>query len=134
MYKPVMVELFCPTRHMDSNNEKGCRIVSDKVVLKTVTKQTLQSKLIVLLVLFAFLSAALVGGVSTYMNVTQKKDNIAESNRELTGQAASEIERFMSDAKGLTEALAATPTARSMDAAQIKEMIVAAQQKIRIWN
>ena len=124
-----MVELFCPTRHTDSNNEKGCRIVSDKVVLKTVTKQTLQSKLIVLLVLFAFLSAALVGGVSTYMNVTQKKDNIAESNRELTGQAASEIERFMSDAKGLTEALAATPTARSMDAAQIKEMIVAAQQK-----
>ena len=108
--------------------------MSDKVVLKTVTKQTLQSKLIVLLVLFAFLSAALVGGVSTYMNVTQKKDNIAESNRELTGQAASEIERFMSDAKGLTEALAATPTARSMDAAQIKEMIVAAQQKIRIWN
>ena len=88
-----MVELFCPTRHTDSNNEKGCRIVSDKVVLKTVTKQTLQSKLIVLLVLFAFLSAALVGGVSTYMNVTQKKDNIAESNRELTGQAASEIER-----------------------------------------
>ena len=91
--------------------------------------QTLQSKLILLLVLFAFLSAALVGGVSTYMNVTQKKDSIAEGNRELTGQAASEIERFMSDAKGLTEALAATPTARSMDVAQLKEMIVAAQQK-----
>ena len=51
--------------------------MNEKRVVKEMKNQTLQSKLILLLVLFAFLSAALVGGVSTYMNVIQKKESIA---------------------------------------------------------
>ena len=109
--------------------------MNDTRVLKVMEKQTLQSKLILLLVLFSFLSAALVGGVSTYMNVTQKKESIAESGRELTGQAASEMERFMSDAKGLTEALAATPTARSMGTRRkLRTCLWRRSKRIPIWS
>lgn len=67
-------------------------------------KNTLQTKLIILIVVFAFASAVLVGTMNTYLLVTSTKAKFVESNRIIATQMASEIERFMVDATGLVEA------------------------------
>jgi methyl-accepting chemotaxis protein len=82
-----------------------------------------------LIVVVAFLSATMVGAVNMYLSISSTKDKVAESNQTIASQIASEIERFMIDVQGLVEALAISPTAYSMDAAAVREMIVAAQQK-----
>ena len=92
-------------------------------------KNTLQFRLILLIALFSVVAATLVGGVNLYISSQTVKSDTLESNRVIAAQLSSEIERFMVDAKGLTEALAISPTAYSMDGAKIKEMIVAIQQK-----
>ncbi|KYZ76174.1 chemotaxis protein [Anaerosporomusa subterranea] len=92
-------------------------------------KKSLQMRLIMLIVVVAFLSATMVGAVNMYLSVSSTKDKVAESNQTIASQIASEIERFMIDVQGLVEALAISPTAYSMDAAAVREMIVAAQQK-----
>ena len=92
-------------------------------------KNTLQARLMVILVMFAFLSALIVGGVSTYLSIQSTEQKITESNKTIAIQIANEIDRFMDDAKALTETLALTPTASSMDAGKVRELILAAQQK-----
>jgi len=99
------------------------------VSLKNVMKNTLQTKLVAMLVGFSFLSVVIVGGVSMYLSVKSTEQKMIESNNAITVQISSEINRFMEDAKGLTETLAVSPTASSMDAAKIKELLLGAQQK-----
>jgi len=94
-----------------------------------VEKNTLQMRLIILLVLFSFLSAAIIGGVSSYMNVNVTREEIARNNLTIANQTAHEIEQFMDDDTKLMEVLALSPTAYSMDAAKFREMIITAQKK-----
>jgi methyl-accepting chemotaxis protein len=92
-------------------------------------KKSLQMRLIMLIVVVAFLSAAMVGAVNMYLSISSAKDKAADSNQTIASQIASEIERFMIDAQGLVETLALSPTAHSMDGASVREMILTAQQK-----
>lgn len=94
-----------------------------------VEKNTLQMRLIILLVLFSFLSAAIIGGVSSYMNVNITREEIARNNLTIANQTAHEIEQFINDDTKLLEVLALSPTAYSMDAAKFREMIITAQKK-----
>ena len=89
----------------------------------------LQTRLLILLVVFSLISAVVVGGINLYLSVTTAKTRIYENDAMLAKQIASEMNRFLNDAKGLTETLAASPTAASLDAAKIRELILAAQQK-----
>ena len=97
--------------------------------VKNVAKNTLQTKLVAMLVGFSFLAAVIVGGVSLYMSVESTQKRIVDSNSAMTVQIASEINRFMDNAKGMTETLAVSPTATSMDNSKIKAMLLGAQQK-----
>ncbi|MCE5287154.1 MAG: methyl-accepting chemotaxis protein [Pelosinus sp.] len=97
--------------------------------LVQMRKNTLQTKLVVILIIFSFLSALIVGGVSVYLSVRSTEQKIIESNEKIASQISNEIDRFLDDAKGLTETLALSPTAYSMDAGKIRELIIAAQQK-----
>jgi methyl-accepting chemotaxis protein len=90
---------------------------------------TLQTKLVGILVGFAFFSALLVGGVSMYLSIQSAEKQIVESNGTIAAQVASEINRFMADAQGLTETLAAAPEVIAMDADRTKSLLLAAQQK-----
>lgn len=92
-------------------------------------KDTLQMRLMVILVMFSFLSALIVGGVSMYLNIQSAEQKIIESNKTIAIQISSEINRFMDDAKGLTETLALSPTASSMNAGDVRELLIAAQKK-----
>lgn len=97
--------------------------------LGKIGKDTLQSKLVVMLALFAIFSAGIVGGVNVYLGLDADKRNVLESNRTVATQIAGEITQFMQDARGMTETLAVSPVMYSMDAAKIREMIINAQQK-----
>ncbi|WP_371364269.1 Methyl-accepting chemotaxis protein McpB [Sporomusa rhizae] len=92
-------------------------------------RDTLKMRLIILLVLFSSLSAALIGGVSSYINVNTSREEITRNNRTIANQTAYEIERFLQDDTYLLEILALSPTAYSMDAAKFREMIIIAKQK-----
>jgi len=92
-------------------------------------KNTLQVRLIMLIAIFSFVSATLVGGVNMYISSQAVRADTLVSNRSIAMQLASEIERFMVDVRGLTESLAISPTLYSLDGARIKEMILAVQQK-----
>ncbi|MDU4962274.1 MAG: methyl-accepting chemotaxis protein [Sporomusaceae bacterium] len=92
-------------------------------------KNSLQMRLMALIVAVAFFAAALVGSVNVYLSLTAAKEKAAETNRTIAAQLASEIERFIVDARGLVETLALSPTMHAMNGAAIKEMILVAQQK-----
>lgn len=92
-------------------------------------RDTLKMRLIILLVLFSSLSAALIGGVSSYINVNTSREEITRNNQTIANQTAYEIERFLQDDTYLLEILALSPTAYSMDAAKFREMIIIAKQK-----
>lgn len=92
-------------------------------------RNTLQIRLIILLVTFSLFSATVIGVVNSYMNVTNTKEAITRNNQTIANQTAHEIEQFMNDDKILLEVLALSPTAYSMDAAKFREMIVTAQKK-----
>lgn len=92
-------------------------------------KDTLQMRLIILLVLFSSLSAAVIGSVSSYMNVNTSRGEITRNNQTIANQIAYEIEQFLQDDTKLLEVLALSPTAYSMDAAKFREMIIVAKKK-----
>jgi methyl-accepting chemotaxis protein len=92
-------------------------------------KNTLQIRLIILLVIFSLFSATVIGGVSSYMNVTNTKEEITRNNQTIANQTAHEIEQFMNNDKLLLEVVALSPTAYSMDAAKFREMIITTQKK-----
>lgn len=92
-------------------------------------KNTLKARLTVLLAIFSFFAALVVGSVSTYMSATATIENTSSSNQNITVQIANEIEQFVNNDKTLLETLALSPTAYSMEAPAFKEMILAAKKK-----
>jgi methyl-accepting chemotaxis protein len=92
-------------------------------------KNTLQMRLMVIMVMFSFFSALIVGGVNVYLSIQSTEQKIIESNSTIAILISNEINRFMEDSKRLTETLAASSTVSSMDAGKIKELILTAQQK-----
>ncbi|AIF52599.1 methyl-accepting chemotaxis protein [Pelosinus sp. UFO1] len=92
-------------------------------------QRSLKTQLIIFFILFAVIPAAVGGAISIYMNVTSTKNSTIQSNSNTTLQIAKQIEIMLDDSKGMTEGLAASPTARSLDGAVIRDMIVNFQQK-----
>ena len=92
-------------------------------------KSTLQKKLVGMLIGFSFLTALIVGGLSIYLSIQSSEQKTTESNTTIALQLSSEINRFMDDAKGLTETLASSPEVISLEAEKAKSLIAAAQQK-----
>jgi len=90
---------------------------------------SLQFRLVALFILFAILPASAGGAVSLYMNITAAREDMAHDNGMLANQLGSEIKRLLDDSQGLVEALAASPTAQSMDGANVFDMITATQQR-----
>lgn len=89
----------------------------------------LKTRLMTLFILFAVLPAALGGLVSLYMNYNFAKQATQQSNELVGQQVGNQVRQLIESSQGLTEALAASPTAKSMDAAAIRDMIITAQQK-----
>lgn len=95
---------------------------------------SLKTRLIVLLVVFALVPACVSGVIGGYINSNSIREATIHSNLNTASQIGNEIARMIADARAMNETLAATPTAKSMDAAAIKEMIVAAQQKNPVFE
>lgn len=89
----------------------------------------LQTKLVVMVVGFSFFFAALVGGVTLYMSIQNSRAKIMESNATLANLVGHEIYSFMGNSQRLTETLAASPTVSSMNADQIKALLMKAKEK-----
>ncbi len=97
--------------------------------VKGTVQNELQTKIVVMLVVFSFLTAVVVGGVSLYMSIQSARQRIVEGNQVITRQVGSEINRFMDNARSLTETLAVSPEASAMEADKLKVLLVNAQQK-----
>ena len=69
-----------------------------------------------------------MAGVNTFLSVKAQKENAFESNQLVASRLASEIGIFVDQSRGLTETLAATSSARQLEAASLKEVILAAQK------
>ena len=89
---------------------------------------TFKARIIILLVVFSFLSAAVIGGVSSYRNIREMKETIFSSNQTIATQVSYEIERFMNDNTELITTLSLAPTTYSMDAGKLGELVRIAQK------
>jgi methyl-accepting chemotaxis protein len=92
-------------------------------------QRSLKSKLIIFFILFAVIPAGVGGAISMYMNATATKNAVVLSNSNTAMQIAKQVEIILDDSKGMTEGLAASPTARSLDGAALRDMIINFQQK-----
>lgn len=99
-----------------------------------IISSSLKTRLIVLFVLFAFIPACVGGIVGGYINSQSIKASTIVANQTTAEQIGGEITRMVDDARIFTETLAVSPTAKTMDAATVKEMIVAAQQKNSVFE
>ncbi len=99
-----------------------------------IITSSLKTRLIVLFVLFAFIPACVGGIVGGYINSQSIKASTIVANQTTAEQIGGEITRMVDDARIFTETLAVSPTAKTMDAAAVKEMIVAAQQKNSVFE
>ncbi|MDF2636184.1 MAG: methyl-accepting chemotaxis sensory transducer with Cache sensor [Pelosinus sp.] len=94
-----------------------------------IGKRSLRTKLIIFFILFAVIPAAVGGAISIYKNITSTKESAIHSNANTASQIGKQIEIMLDDAKGMTEGMAVSPTARSLDGAVIRDMIIGFQQK-----
>lgn len=94
-----------------------------------IVGNSLKVRLIVLLVLFAFLPACASGIIGGYINSQSVKEATILANHNTAGQIGNEISRMIDDARMVTETLAAAPNVKAMDPQSIKELILATQQK-----
>lgn len=92
-------------------------------------RNSLKTKLIACFILFAVIPAAVGGAISIYKNIATSKEVAIHSNTSTASQIAKQLEIMLDDAKGMTEGLASSPTARSLDGAVIRDMIINFQQK-----
>ncbi|MCC5465621.1 methyl-accepting chemotaxis protein [Pelosinus baikalensis] len=90
---------------------------------------SLRTKLVIFFILFAVIPAAVGGAISIYKNIITTKEVAVNSNNNTASQIAKQIEIMLDDSKGMTEGLAASPTARSLDGAVLRDMIINFQQK-----
>lgn len=96
--------------------------------------KSLKTRLIVLLVVFAFIPACISGIISGYINSQSALDSKVTANQSTAKLVGDEIDMLLEEARKSTEVIAATPTAKSMDAAAIKEMILGAQKSNKIFE
>ena len=94
-----------------------------------VGQRSLKAKLILFFILFAFIPAVIGGAISIYMNINANKSSAVNNNSNTATQLAKQIEIILDDSKGMVEGLALGPTARSLDGAAVRDMIIAVQQK-----
>lgn len=93
-----------------------------------LTTNSLKIRLIILLVVFAFLPACISGIIGGYINsqsIIESKIVANESTAKLIGD---EIDVLLEESRKATEILASTPTAKSMDAVAVKEMLLGAKR------
>lgn len=92
--------------------------------LKVTSFHSLGARLIILFVLFALLPTIILGIVSSYHNIADKKATIIQNNVVLTTQLANQIERLLDDSQGLlvttATAIGATSVNKTLDASAIK--------------
>lgn len=94
-----------------------------------ISANSLKVRLIVLFVLFAFIPVCISGIISGYINAQSLKEVTMVSNRNTAQQIGNEIARVVDDARIVNDILADSPTAKSMDPAAVKELILAAQKQ-----
>lgn len=90
---------------------------------------SLKVRLIVLFVLFAFIPVCIGGVISGYINTQALKAMAVSANSNTAQQIGNEIARLVEDARIVNDMLADTPTAKSMDPATVKQLILAAQKQ-----
>lgn len=85
-------------------------------------------RLIVLFVLFALLPTSILGVVSSYQNIGDKKATIVQNNMVLTTQLANQVERILDDSQGLlvttATTIGATTVNKSLNAPAIKTALL----------
>ncbi|WP_346355985.1 methyl-accepting chemotaxis protein [Azotosporobacter soli] len=89
---------------------------------------SLKSRLVLLFILFALIPAAIGGAISAYLNLSSTKEASVRSNGNVAEQVAAHVELMVDDSRGLVEGLAASSTAKAMDAAALKETVLAIQK------
>ncbi|MBP2658123.1 MAG: methyl-accepting chemotaxis sensory transducer with Cache sensor [Firmicutes bacterium] len=90
---------------------------------------SLRTKLVIFFILFAVIPAAVGGAISIYKSVITTKEAAIHSNNNTASQIAKQIEIMLDDLTGMTEGLAASPTARSLEGIPLRDMIINFQQK-----
>lgn len=88
----------------------------------------LRFQLMVLFLLFTVLPALFGAAASSYLNQGAYKDTTVQSNLTATRLIGNEVKDVLDSSQGLVEALANSPAAKTLDAAAVKDMIVAAQK------
>lgn len=91
--------------------------------------RSLQTRLIIIIVAFTVVAAALVGAVSLYMNLNATKERINDSDGIVAREMAGQIGRVIAANRSVVESLALTPAIRAMDAVAVKDTLQAFQQK-----
>lgn len=100
-----------------------------KVSEKISVKGSLKSRFIVLFILFALIPACAIGIVNTYMNMQTRTSSMVQNDMMIANLVGSQIEQVMSDAQGLVVGAAGSPTVQSMNAAEIKRLLLAIQKE-----
>ena len=88
----------------------------------------LRFQLIVLFLLFTVLPALFGAVASSYLNMSAYKDTTVQSNLTAARLISNEVKDVLDSSQGLVEALASSPSAKTLDAAAVKDMIIAAQK------
>lgn len=99
-----------------------------KEVAFVYNRQSLRSKLLLILILFAVIPIFIASTINIVTNLSAVKNSTIQSNLNTAKQAANQIKTLLDDSKGITELLASDPTTKSMNAAAINELILAAQK------
>jgi methyl-accepting chemotaxis protein len=106
--------------------------------IKVHSIHSLGTRLIVLFVLFALLPTIILGAVSSYHNIGDKKATIIQNNTVLTTQLANQIERILDDSQGLlittATVIGATAVNKTLDAASIKVALLEMKKQNPIFE
>lgn len=88
----------------------------------------LRFQLVALFLLFTVLPALLGAAASSYLNLGAYKETTIQSNLTAARLIGNEVKDVLDSSQGLVEALANAPAAKALDAAAVKDMIIAAQK------
>ncbi len=92
---------------------------------------SLKVRLIVFLVLFAFVPACISGIIGGYINSQSIIESKIATNQSTAKLVGDEIDVLLEESRKAVEMLATNPTARSMDPLAVRDMILGAQQNNR---
>ena len=89
---------------------------------------SLKIRLIILLVVFAFLPACISGIIGGYINSQSLIESKIVANQSTAKLVGDEIDLLLEESRKETEILASTPTAKAMNPTAVKELILAIQK------